>query len=326
MRLRSPLICPRALKTTADEGSINRWTSYAVSGSGKMLRPTIILLMADLCNWQTGLLDDKTVQTSQYKIAMIAEMIHTSSLIHDDIIDESDQRRGRATVSKLKGARLVSVGGDLMAVFLGDYILAKATELLTTLNNADVIQVLSQVIEDLVKGELMQSTSVEDGDKAFVQYLNKTYRKTASLFSHSLKATAICSGASETIQDAAFLFGKNFGMAFQLMDDVLDFVSTEENLGKPAGVDLRLGICTGPVLFACDQYPELQQVVRSRYCSEEDVPSVIDMVKKSDGILRTKQLAEQYCNQAIRQLDVFPVTESKRCLIDLVTKQTTRNK
>ncbi|CDW56315.1 decaprenyl diphosphate synthase subunit 1 [Trichuris trichiura] len=284
--------------------------------SGKLMRPRVILLMAALCNKMREETTPNVVSKKQYKIAMVSEMIHVASLIHDDIIDEATTRRGAATFNESDGCST--------AVFLGDFILAQATLLLTSIGSADVIRILAQVIEDLVRGELMQADQVASEENSFADYVLKSYKKTGSLFSHSLKAVmltvAVLGCCSNYVVDMAFNFGRNFGIMFQLVDDLLDFTSTDGELGKPTGADLRAGVITGPVLFACRQYPEVADIIRRQFAEPGDFDRCMSLVGRSDGILRTKQLAEQFRIEASRCLHGFPDCEYRRCL-DSICKQ-----
>ncbi|OUC42776.1 octaprenyl pyrophosphate synthetase domain protein, partial [Trichinella nativa] len=172
--------------------------------------------------------------------------IHTASLVHDDVVDDSDRRRNIPTVNATHGYKT--------ATFFGDIILAKATILLTSINNAEVISIVSKILDDLVKGELIQMESGSDESRLFSEYLAKCYKKTGSLFSNSLKAAAVLANCSELCVKNVYQFGRNFGLMFQLVDDLLDFCSVDSTtLGKPSRVDLQLGIVTAPVLFAAGQ-------------------------------------------------------------------------
>lgn len=135
----------------------------------------------------------------------------------------------------------------------GDYILAVASMLIARLKNDDVTLVLSQVVTDLVQGEFMQLGSKETENERFQHYLTKTYRKTASLYANAVKAVTMLGGGDEELSEVAYQYGRNLGLAFQLVDDLLDFVSSTDTMGKPAATDLKLGLATAPVLFACEK-------------------------------------------------------------------------
>ena len=284
-----------------ESSQLKNLSSYYFDGSGKSLRPTIICAMARAINMhcqKKSISINEDLDYNQLKIALIAEMIHVASLIHDDIIDNSNVRRGKESVNIKWGCN--------RAVFVGDYLLAVASRSLAKIGNVKVVETLARVLDDLVQGELMQFGAKEYEDERFSHYLTKTYRKTASLIANSCKAVAILSNKSidDDIIDISFEYGKNIGIAFQLIDDVLDFTSNGEVLGKPcAGNDLKLGLATAPVLFAASEYPQLNAMIMRRFCDKNDAKTAFEIVNKSCGIEQTKHLASKYCDNAINSLN-----------------------
>ncbi|XP_021096172.1 decaprenyl-diphosphate synthase subunit 1 isoform X2 [Heterocephalus glaber] len=228
---------------------LKEMSEYHFDGKGKAFRPVIVVLMARACNIHHN--NSRDVQAGQRTIALITEMIHTASLVHDDIIDDATSRRGKRTVNK--------IWGEKKAVLAGDLILSAASIALARIGNTTVISILTQVIEDLVRGEFLQLGSKEDESGRFAHYLEKTFRKTASLIAHSCKAVSVLGCPDPAVHEIAYQYGRNVGIAFQLVDDVLDFTSCSEEMGKPTSADLKLGLATGPVLFACRQ----KKLVRS---------------------------------------------------------------
>uniref|UniRef100_F7H1E7 All trans-polyprenyl-diphosphate synthase PDSS1 n=1 Tax=Macaca mulatta TaxID=9544 RepID=F7H1E7_MACMU len=218
-------------------------SEYYFDGKGKAFRPIIVALMARACNIHHN--NSRHVQASQRTIALIAEMIHTASLVHDDVIDDASSRRGKHTVNK--------IWGEKKAVLAGDLILSAASIALARIGNTTVISILTQVIEDLVRGEFLQLGSKENENERFAHYLEKTFKKTASLIANSCKAVSVLGCPDPVVHEIAYQYGKNVGIAFQLIDDVLDFTSCSDQMGKPTSADLKLGLATGPVLFACQQ-------------------------------------------------------------------------
>ncbi|XP_063094122.1 all trans-polyprenyl-diphosphate synthase PDSS1 isoform X2 [Cavia porcellus] len=222
---------------------LKEMSEYYFDGKGKAFRPIIVVLMARACNIHHN--NSRNVHASQRSIALIAEMIHTATLVHDDVIDDASSRRGKHTVNK--------IWGEKKAVLAGDLILSAASIALARIGNTTVISILTQVIEDLVRGEFLQLGSKEDESERFAHYLEKTFKKTASLIAHSCKAVSVLGCPDPAVHEIAYQYGRNVGMAFQLIDDVLDFTSCSEQMGKPTSTDLKLGLATGPVLFACRQ-------------------------------------------------------------------------
>lgn len=290
-----------------DRSELKEICDYYFDGSGKAIRPLIICAWARALNkhiaHEYGKVKEEELSfilKSQRQIALISEMIHVSSLIHDDIIDNSDLRRGKTSVNSQWGCH--------KAVMAGDYVLAVSSKSLAQLGNAEVVETLSQVLEDLVQGELMQFGSKEAENERFEHYTTKTYRKTASLIANSCKSIALLAKEKQKsnldLAEMSFEFGKNLGIAFQLIDDVLDFTSQSDNLGKPgSGADLRLGLATAPVLFAAGEFPQLNVMIMRRFSNEGDVKKAFEYVMKSKGIEETRFLAAKYCQNAEKILD-----------------------
>lgn len=286
----------KVLYQATDNSLLRQLSVYHFDGEGKAVRPLLCCLMAQAVNShqsqsQAG---GGYVLDSQRQVAMIAEMIHTASLVHDDVIDGASMRRGRTS--------LVGRWGEKRAVMTGNFILAVASTMLARLGNDDVTEILSQVVADLVQGEFMQLGAREKENERFAHYLEKTFKKTASLMALSCKAVALLGGADSSLQEAAYQYGRNVGVAFQLVDDMLDFSATSRQLGKPAAVDLRLGLATAPVLFACEQFPELNAMVMRRFTCEGDVAFAIDCVAKSDALRQSRILAASHCSSAVHSL------------------------
>ncbi|KAG7455212.1 hypothetical protein MATL_G00254190 [Megalops atlanticus] len=289
---------------------------YYFDGKGKALRPMIVVLMARACNLHSNKEGD--LLPGQRSIAMISEMIHTASLVHDDVIDGSDTRRGKTTINE--------VWGERKAILAGDFILSVASMALARIGNTAVVSVLSQVIEDLVRGEFMQLGSKENENERFKHYLEKTFKKTASLIANSCKAVSILVNPDPEVHEIAFQYGRNVGIAFQLVDDVLDFTSSANHLGKPSAADLRLGLATRPVLFACQQFPELHAMIMRRFGSRGDVERAWRYVLESDGIQQTKYLAQRYCQEAVRQVSKLSPSAERQALIRLTELLLSRDK
>lgn len=293
--------------------SLDRVAKYYTQAEGKHVRPLIVLLMSratHLCpkNPQADAASTaRTIDTSispsqilsdfnpsdlpltgketelanaeldilpsQRRLAEIAELIHTASLLHDDVIDHSEARRG-APSANLEF-------GNKMAVLAGDFLLGRASVALARLRNAEVVELLATVIANLVEGEFMQLKNTERDERnpkwseeAVSYYLQKTYLKTASLISKSCRAAALLGNTDASTVDAAYSYGRNLGLAFQLVDDMLDYTRSNKDLGKPAGADLELGLATAPLLFAWKETPELGALVGRKFEQEGDVQRV----------------------------------------------------
>ena len=224
---------------------------HLFGAGGKRIRPAIVLLVSRA----TMLHDDITPR--HRRLAEITEMIHTASLVHDDVVDESEKRRGVPTVHSLFGNRV--------AILAGDFLFAQASWYLANLNNLDVVKLLSEVIMDLATGEIQQGLNRFDACMSIDTYLAKTYYKTATLFANSSKAAGLLSEVSQETAENLFEYGRHLGLAFQIVDDILDFTSSTDTLGKPAGSDLKSGNLTAPVLYALEEKPMLLTLIEREF-------------------------------------------------------------
>ncbi|KAF4518852.1 hypothetical protein B566_EDAN006703, partial [Ephemera danica] len=290
------------LERNSNQHLLQTISTYYFDGQGKALRPMLACLMARAVNCHLDVHQGQ-VLPSQRQVAMIAEMIHTASLVHDDVIDQADIRRGKPSANVLWDHKKVTMAGD--------YILAVASQMIARLRHDDVTQVLSQVLTDLVQGEFMQLGSKETENERFAHYLTKTYRKTASLIANSLKACVMLVGADENVTELAFQYGRNVGLAFQLVDDLLDFVSNSEAMGKPTAADLKLGLATAP-------YPELNPMIMRRFQEPGDVERAFELVHKSQGLEQTRFLARKHCLEAARLASSLAESPFQKALITAV--------
>lgn len=216
---------------------------------------------------------DENILPPQRRLAEITELIHTASLLHDDVIDNAVTRRSSSSANVQFGNK--------MAVLAGDFLLGRASVALARLRDPEVTELLATVIANLVEGEFMQlkNTSQDESKPVFTDdtisyYLQKTYLKTASLISKSCRAAALLGDGAPEVVEAAYSYGRNLGLAFQLVDDMLDYTVSGTELGKPAGADLELGLATAPLLFAWKQNPELGPLVGRKFSREGDVQRV----------------------------------------------------
>lgn len=217
--------------------------------------------------------NDPSILPSQRRLAEITELIHTASLLHDDVIDHSTTRRSAPSANM--------EFGNKMAVLAGDFMLGRASVALARLRDPEVTELLATVIANLVEGEFMQLKNTASDEKnpcwseqTISYYLQKTYLKSASLISKSCRAAALLGHSAPSVVEAAYAYGKNLGLAFQLVDDMLDYTVSGTELGKPAGADLELGLATAPLLFAWRSRPELGQLVGRKFSEEGDVQKV----------------------------------------------------
>ncbi|KAF2088393.1 terpenoid synthase [Saccharata proteae CBS 121410] len=269
--------------------------------------------------------EESDILPSQRRLAEITELIHTASLLHDDVIDHSLSRRGAPSAN--------IEFGNKMAVLAGDFLLGRASVALARLRDPEVTELLATVIANLVEGEFMQLKNTAQDEKnpvwkeeTVTYYLQKTYLKSASLISKSCRAAAILGQSSPEVVEAAYAYGKNLGLAFQLVDDMLDYTISGEELGKPAGADLELGLATAPLLFAWRDNAELGALVGRKFGQTGDVQRARDLVLRSRGLEQTRALAQEYVENAIQAISGFPASEAKDGLVEMCTKVMQRRK
>jgi len=205
--------------------------------------------------------------------------------------------------------------GNKLAILAGDFLLARASVTLASLRDTEVIMLLSTVIEHLVTGEVMQMTAKPEELLSFDYYMRKTHFKTASLIAKSCKAVALLGEArGGEAAEAAYLYGRHLGLAFQLVDDVLDYTGSAASLGKPALNDLRSGIATAPALFAAQQFPALAKLVQRRFAQPGDVEQARAWVADSSGVAQARELAAEHAASARAALDAFPPAAGEQAL------------
>lgn len=267
-------------------------------GKGKQVRPVMVMLISRAMMHIDNELETSSPRLThviklQRRLAEITEMIHTASLFHDDVIDDADTRRGQPAAHR--------AFGNKMAILAGDYLLARASICLARLRNVDVVECMSTVIEHLVRGEVLQIKDSRTGVADMEGYLRKNFYKTASLMANSCKSAALLGGnTSPEVIDAAYIYGKHIGVAFQLIDDALDYEGSAASLGKPALADLNAGLSTAPVLFAAeDGGRELIAAMARKFKEPGDVAFALKCVHETDGVKRTKKLAAIHAEKAM---------------------------
>eukprot|EP00879_Flechtneria_rotunda_P009884 GHRR01010336.1.p1 GENE.GHRR01010336.1~~GHRR01010336.1.p1 ORF type:complete len:386 (+),score=125.20 GHRR01010336.1:1145-2302(+) len=303
---------------------------------GKRLRPTLLLLMASaLSRSQPGpeflQIDLRPPQERpheqrrrQQRIAEIAELIHVASLLHDDVLDDAATRRGISSLN--------AQAGNKLAILAGDFLLARASVTLASLQNTEIVELLSRVLEHLVAGEVMQMAALPEQLTSMEYYMDKTFYKTASLMANSAQAVAIVGDQQPDVCQLAWRYGRHLGLAFQIVDDLLDILGNSKQLGKPALNDMRAGLATAPVLFAAEEQLGLVSLIRRKFKQEEDVQYALELVQASSGIERAQALAAQHAQLAAEQIRALPPTSdphalaARQGLINITHRVLTRSK
>lgn len=267
---------------------------------GKRIRPALVLLVAYTTT------KDKSIRPEHYRLAEITEIIHTASLVHDDIVDECQTRRGVATVH--------STFNTKVAVLTGDFLFAQSSWYLANLNNLEVVKTISKVITDFAEGEVRQGLTSFDTRISIDDYIEKSFYKTASLMAASCKGAAMLSNCNESEQNSFYLYGKHLGLAFQIIDDILDIVGSYTSLGKPAGSDLLNGNLTSPILFALEERAELYTMINSEFNDKEDINRAIQIIRTTNGIDKAKDLAMEHIQIALKALENRNYSEPSQTL------------
>jgi all-trans-nonaprenyl-diphosphate synthase len=273
---------------------------HLFAAGGKRLRPGIVLLVSRAID-PAGDLGSR-----HRRLAEITEMIHTASLVHDDVVDGAATRRGVDTVHSRFNHRV--------AVLAGDFLFAQASWHLANLDNLEVVKLLSRVIMDLADGEVRQSLFRYDTGPSFETYLEKSYCKTASLIANSARAAGVLSELPLNHLDALYHFGRQLGLAFQVVDDILDFTGSDQQLGKPAASDLASGYLTAPALYAIEERPALLGLIEREFCEPEDLAQALELVRSCEAIPRARALAEGFGREAVEALDWMSTSEASRAL------------
>lgn len=296
-------IIEKALEETiqAEHPVLEEASMHLLQAGGKRIRPVFVLLSGKFGNYNIDEIKN---------VAVALELIHTASLVHDDVIDNAELRRGGLTVKAKWDNRI--------AMYTGDYIFARAVELMTNINKIEAHQVLSKTMVELVIGEIEQIKDKYDWDQNLRTYFRRIKRKTAILIAVSCQLGAIVSEAPLKVQRQLYQFGYNVGMAFQITDDILDFTGTEKELGKPAGSDLQQGNITLPALYALRNENLRKEIVTTfDPNNEEKMRHIISLVKTSGGIEYSKEISERYLKKAYGIIKELPNCKEKTALLNI---------
>lgn len=279
--------------------------SYALLGQGKRLRPLLFVLSSRLCGLESH---------GMFRFSTIFELLHTASLLHDDVLDHAELRRKKPSVPQ--------VWGNPAAVLGGDYLYALATIIGAEFENLDIIRMLSENMKHMVEGQLLELAHTHDWGITKENYLEIITAKTAVLISSACASGALMAGFGEKEKECLGQFGLNLGIAFQLMDDVLDYTASEEEFGKPVGKDLREGKITLPLIyFLTDktklEVNDLQDRFKNHKAGDEDYQRLIRQVREKGVIEKIQREAEAYVDKGTAFLDLFPESPAKKDLLSL---------
>ena len=290
----------------SDISLLNTTNENILAHNGKMLRPMLCLLMARVCGGQAN--------KDSCKFAAAAELLHNATLLHDDVADESTERRGIPTTA--------SILGGPASVLLGDFWLVKAVDLiLSSSHSEEVVKLFSKTLSDLAEGEMLQLQKASAADTSMEDYFRIIYSKTASLFEAACVSSAISVEAPEEMRNAAKEYGRNLGIAFQIKDDIMDY-EPSDNIGKPTGVDLREQKITLPLLGAlkhvsADRDKEVRSMIRNINEKPDQCELVREFVLENKGLDFAGDCLEEYVRNAKGSLSILPECEARAMLESL---------
>ena len=290
---------------------IDQIAGYIVGAGGKRIRPRLVLLFSEALGFEGP---------ERYELAAIVEFIHTATLLHDDVVDESALRRGRATAN--------SMFGNAASVLVGDFLYSRAFQMMVSVNRMRVLDVLADATNVIAEGEVLQLMNMHDPDLAVQDYLQVIRFKTAKLFEASARLGAVLAGASADVEEACANYGRSLGTAFQLVDDLLDYEGNSDELGKNVGDDLREGKPTLPLLVAMERATETELALL-RHAIEhgelEKLPEILAIVKRTGALEATRASARAESEQAQAALSALPPSAAREALLDLCVRSVHRS-
>lgn len=272
--------------------------THLFRAGGKRIRPVFVLLSSMFGHYDIDHIKH---------VAVALELIHSASLVHDDVVDDAELRRGELTVK--------SKWDNRIAMYVGDYLFARSLEIITKMENPLIHQVLSKTLIEVCLGEIEQIRDKYNYQQSYRTYVKRIKRKTALLIAASCQLGALAAGAPEYIFKRLFLYGYNVGLSYQIIDDILDFTSTEEQLGKPVGSDLLQGNITLPVLFSMEN-PDLRKKIMSinSETTSEEIKPIIEEIRASGAIERSVEISNRYLQKSFDILEDLPRGKARTAL------------
>jgi len=284
---------------------INQVSHYIINSGGKRLRPQLVLWSARACDYAGEL---------HITLAAIIEFIHTATLLHDDVVDASELRRGNETAN--------SVWGNEAAVLVGDFLYSRSFEMMVEVNDMRVMEILAATTNRIAEGEVMQLMNVHEPDVSEESYITVIQAKTARLFEAATQLGAVISGGSAATENALARYGRHLGTAFQIADDVLDYVSDADSIGKEIGDDLQEGKTTLPLILAMRNGNEAQRALVSKAIElggRDHMSDVMEVIGSTGALELSMQRAHQQAESAIDALNALPRSEH-RCALEALAQ------
>ncbi|MGZ5132814.1 MAG: octaprenyl diphosphate synthase [Caldimonas sp.] len=298
-------------RLASDVVLIDQIAHYIVSAGGKRIRPMLVLLFSGALGF-TG--------RERFELAATVEFIHTATLLHDDVVDESALRRGRRTANALFG--------NAASVLVGDFVYSRAFQMMVSAGSMRVLEVLADATNVIAEGEVLQLMNMHDPDVSVDDYLRVIRFKTAKLFEASARLGAVLAHADTAVEEACAAYGRSLGTAFQLVDDLLDYEGATEQLGKNVGDDLREGKPTLPLLIAMERGTAEQRALVRGAIEHGEVArlaDVIDVVRATGALGATREAARAEADKACKVLELLPATVYREALLDLSVRSVERS-
>ncbi|HLL10664.1 MAG TPA: polyprenyl synthetase family protein [Rubrivivax sp.] len=290
---------------------IDQISGYIVGAGGKRIRPRLVLLFSSALGFDGP---------ERFELAAIVEFIHTATLLHDDVVDESALRRGRATAN--------ATFGNAASVLVGDFLYSRAFQMMVSVNRLRVLDVLADATNVIAEGEVLQLMNMHDPDLAVADYLRVIRFKTAKLFEASARLGAVLADADEALEESCADFGRSLGTAFQLVDDLLDYDGNSHELGKNVGDDLREGKPTLPLLVAMERASEEERALIRQaieHGEQQQLPEIVAIVRRTGALDATRQAAQAEADKARSVLDSLPPSAARDALLDLCLRAVHRS-
>tara|TARA_R110000744_G_scaffold21536_1_gene55611 strand:+ start:23 stop:994 length:972 start_codon:yes stop_codon:yes gene_type:complete len=291
-------------KLHSDVALINQLGVYIVNGGGKRMRPLLTVLAARAIGYKGE---------EHLQLAAIVEFIHTSTLLHDDVVDESNMRRGRETAN--------AMFGNSASVLVGDFLYSRSFQMMSELNNLRIMDILSDATNIIAEGEVLQLMNCNDPDTTEDSYMKVIYCKTAKLFEAATRLAAVIAKQDDVTELAMLNYGKHLGTAFQLVDDIMDYTADAQEMGKNVGDDLAEGKPTLPLLYAMkhgtDQQKTLIRDAIEHGNGMDHLDDILAAMKQTGSLVYTQKKAEQEADKAINAIAMLPESEHKQALISL---------
>ncbi len=290
---------------------IDQIAQYIISAGGKRIRPRLVLLFAEALGFEGP---------ETCELAAIVEFIHTATLLHDDVVDESALRRGRATAN--------AMFGNAASVLVGDFLYSRAFQMMVSVNRMRVLDVLADATNVIAEGEVLQLMNMHDPDLSVADYLQVIRFKTAKLFEASARLGAVLAGAGTAVEEACADYGRSLGTAFQLVDDLLDYEGKSAELGKNVGDDLREGKPTLPLLLAMERGTADERAM-IRHAIEhgelQKLPEILIVVERTGALQATRAAAKEEADRARLALAALPASRAREALVDLCVRSIHRS-